>query len=92
MNFILVICLSLILFIQNNQALKTSFQHVKSLKFNDFKERVNSINANYKQGIWFRIGKKSIQNKPKSPNKHTESLDYKKAHKSNMKNVWCKIG
>jgi hypothetical protein len=83
MNIILVIFLSLLI-IQNNQAFKTSNQHVKSKKFKYFKDRVNTINADYKQGIWFRIGKRS-----KSPNKHAESLEYYK--KYNKKHIWSRI-
>ena len=59
MNIILIFVL-IFLFIQKNQANKNAANHLKSLKYKQFRDKVYNMNAKYNQGIWFRIGKRLI--------------------------------
>ena len=43
----------------DNKLLKQDLtEHVKSLKYKNFKDKIYISNAKHNQGIWFRIGKR----------------------------------
>jgi hypothetical protein len=76
MNIILIFVL-IFLSIQKNQANNNNAaDYLKSLKSKDFRDRVYNLNAKHNQGIWFRIGKRSIS--------HDLKLHFENSHESNL--------
>ncbi len=75
MNIISIFVI-IFMFFQQNEANNNTADYFKSLKYKQFRNGVYNMNAKHNQGIWFRIGKRSIS--------HDLKLHFENSHESNL--------